>query len=113
MALVSQIDNSGAITDKKLEQLLLIVQNEIYSIKESIKYPKNYKIKYHIFSGLLGILVTPWFVFLVLSLVYGKTLYWILFAVMCLLILIDAIILIKIQNSIKKENYHNLFPNLP
>jgi len=27
----------GAITDKKLEQLLLIVQNEIYSIKESIK----------------------------------------------------------------------------
>ena len=32
---------------------------------------------------------------------------------MCLLILIDAIILIKIENSIKKENYHNLFPNLP
>ena len=28
----------GAITDKKLEQLLLIVQNEIYSIKDSIKY---------------------------------------------------------------------------
>lgn len=103
----------GAITDKKLEQLLLIVQNEIYSIKDSIKYPKNYKIKDYIFSGLLGILVTPWFVFLVLSLVYGKTLHWILFVVMCLLILIDAIILIKIQNSIKKENYHNLFPNLP
>ena len=72
----------GAITDKKLEHLLLIVQNEIYSIKESIKYPKNYKIIDHIFSGLLGMLVTPWFVFLVLSLVYSKTLYWILFAVM-------------------------------
>lgn len=100
---------SGSITDDKLKELIIDVQEELYKLRNEIKYPNKLMEKIYPLMGCLSIFIAVGlFIFAAFK---QKIIYWVFPIVFFIAFIICIVLTIKTTQSNLKFN--KMFPNLP
>lgn len=100
---------SGSITDDKLKELIIDVQEELYKLRNEIKYPHQIMEKIYPLLGCASIFISVGlFIFAAIE---QKSIFWVLPIIFFIPFIVCIVLTIKTtQNNLK---FSIMFPNLP